>query len=306
MADEDTRYRSLTTSGMGADAAVQLVRRALEGRSGLVVREIAPGRISVARTRRPRWAVVACACTFWLGGLGFLFLLVRQTDAGEITVTDAPQGCVVIVPPLLRGAPTDAVEAALRGPAAGPSGGAAPPFATSEPGDHEDADALDSRTVARQAPLPPPPSPPAPPPHPQPVAARPSSAASEPDAPVAAVQFVLRFDEGTVTVGPDEQVVIGRDPSPRGSARAAVVPGDASSVSKSHLLVVSDGAGATVEDLGSTNGSALLRHDQPVPLEPGTPVRVADGDLVVLGAVSCIVEQALPGSDRPTTPGSVP
>ena len=34
----------------------------------------APDRISVARTRRPTWALVACACTVWLGGLGLLFL----------------------------------------------------------------------------------------------------------------------------------------------------------------------------------------------------------------------------------------
>jgi pSer/pThr/pTyr-binding forkhead associated (FHA) protein len=122
---------------------------------------------------------------------------------------------------------------------------------------------------------------------------------------VVGIRVVLRFDAGTVTVGPDEQVVLGRAPSPTATARGEAVPGDASSVSKSHLLVVADGSRATIEDLGSTNGSALLRHDRPVPLEPGRPVPLADGDLVVIGALSCAVDLVLPGSDRPTTPGSV-
>src|SRR5690606_19217779 len=101
--EPDSRYRTLRAVGMGAESVSELIVGSLGDRPGLTVREVAPGRISVARTRRPRWAVIACACTFWLGGLGFLFLLVRQTEAGEITVSDGPQGCVVVLPSVLAG-----------------------------------------------------------------------------------------------------------------------------------------------------------------------------------------------------------
>ena len=40
---------------------------------------------------------------------------------------------------------------------------------------------------------------------------------------------------------PGARVVLGRDPSPEGPAHGQVVPGDASSVSKAHLLVDFDG-----------------------------------------------------------------
>ena len=53
MAEEDNRYRSLAAPGMGAEAASDVILRTLADRSGLHVREIGPGRISVSRTHRP-------------------------------------------------------------------------------------------------------------------------------------------------------------------------------------------------------------------------------------------------------------
>lgn len=303
MADADPRHRSLTAPGIGSAAAIELVVSALEGRPGLEVREVAPGRIGVARTRRPRWALIACALTFWLGGLGLLFLLVKETEAGEITVSDAPQGCVVVVPPILRGSVTEAIEAALRGPDARRTAPApAFPHRSGEAADVDDH--LDTRTVARQD-RPQPSDPEARPDRSPEPDRKPEPEPEAPAPPASTMQLVLRFDDGRIAVAAGEQVVLGRDPSPRPSARPEVVPGDASSVSKSHLLVVNDGLTATVEDLGSTNGSALLRGARPVPLEPGFPVEVVDGELLVVGAVSCTVEVEVPGSERATTTGTV-
>ena len=266
---------------------------------------MAPGRIGVARTRRPRWALIACALTFWLGGLGFLFLLVKETEAGEITVSDAPQGCVVVVPPMLRGSVTAAIEAALRGTDTRRTAPA--PVFPDRNGEAADVDdQLDTRTVARQdrpQPLEPERKP-TPDRNPEPNR-KPQPETEPPAPPTRTMQLVLRFDDGRIVVAAGEQVVLGRDPSPRPSARPEVVPGDASSVSKSHLLVVNDGLTATVEDLGSTNASALLRGERPVPLEPGRPVDVVDGDLLVIGAVSCTVDVEVPGSERATTTGTV-
>lgn len=261
MADQDTRYRSLSAAGLGAESARQVVLATLRARPDLVVHELAPDRISVARTRRPTWALVACTCTIWLGGLGLLFLLVKHTDAGELVLRDGPRGCVVAIPPLLDDATVRALEGALSLGAPEVASGAA----TAGVAPRVPVDDLDGRTVARsslQAPSP------------EPVPAG----------------LVLRFDAGVVTVEPGGTAVLGRDPSPTGTAAGHVVPGDASSVSKSHLLVDRRQATATIEDLGSTNGSTLVRGDETRPLVPGAPVVVRVGDRVLLGDVGFVVE----------------
>lgn len=261
MADQDNRYRSLSAPGLGAESARRIVVATLGARPGLVVHEVAPDRISVARTHRPTWAVVLCALTIWLGGLGLLFLLVKQTEAGEVVLRDGPRGCIVAVPPMLDLGAVHDLEAAL----AGGSHGADPsPASTADVAPPPPADDLDGRTVAR------------------------SGLPTTP--PAATADLVLRFAEGTVAVEPGRPVVLGRDPSPSGGAVGRVVPGDATTVSKSHLLVSYDGTAATVEDLGSTNGSALVRDGATRPLVAGAPVPVVPGDRVLLGNLDLLVE----------------
>jgi hypothetical protein len=255
-------YRSLRAPGLGAEMATELTHAALAARPGLSVHGLAPGRISVARTRRPRWALLLCAATCWLAGLGFLFLLVRRTESGEVVVSDGPRGCVVALPPVVDAGAAEAVEVALRraeghGGAAGSEGAAGP--AT--------GDDLDDRTVARRD-LPP-------------------RAAGRSGAP--ARRLELRFASGTVTVEAGCPVVLGRDPSTTDDVVGRVVPGDATTVSKAHLRVEFDGETATVEDLGSTNGSRLVHANGEQRLVPGTPRAVADGDEVVLGALALVV-----------------
>lgn len=291
--EPDSRYRTLRAVGMGAESVSELIVSSLGDRPGLTVREVAPGRISVARTRRPRWAVIACACTFWLGGLGFLFLLVRQTEAGEITVSDGPQGCVVVLPSVLVGPVGEQLAAELRDPFGTAAGGSERAGRRRSTGpelaaDDGAVDGLDERTVVRRD-LPPPPASPVPPmpgPAVPPDPTGPTQSSQRSAGPV----LVLRFDAGTLSVRAGEQVILGREPSGGQAHRVEVVPGDASTVSKAHLLVSFDGSVATVEDLGSTNGSVLLRGEDQRPLEPNVATSVRPGDRVELGSVGCSVE----------------
>lgn len=261
-------FRSLGAPGLGAQEATQTILAVLGGRAGLTVQEVAPGRISAAATRRPRWALAACAATIWIAGLGLFFLLVRRTDAGEITVTDGPRGCVVTLPPFLDAATAAAIADAL---APGSPSVAPPPAAGSV-----DADGLDDRTVARTDALPPPPASALPPP--------PSvDPAPAPESEVPVIE--LRFAAGTVLVEAGTPVVLGRDPSPVAHGTVRTVPGDTASISKAHLRASFDGSVLLVEDLGSTNGSCIRRAGVDVPLIPGEPAAVGDGDLVVMGVL---------------------
>ena len=235
MAETRVGHRSLRAAGLAGETATDLARRALADHPGIAVQDLGPGRLGVTRTRRPRWALVACVATVWLAGLGLLFLLVRHTEAGEVVVHDGPFGAVVTIPPMLAGAPAEALTSALQyGSTAAPAAWAAAPAGPAV------ADDLEGRTVARTD-LP---------------AAPEVPVAAPPTAPATAV---LRFDAGTIPLEAGARLVLGRDPAADGPAPGRVVPGDASTVSKSHLLVAFDGASITALDLGSTNGSSLVR-----------------------------------------------
>ncbi|MGN6694808.1 MAG: FHA domain-containing protein [Aquihabitans sp.] len=261
-------FRSLGAPGLGAQQATQTILAVLDGRPGLAAHEVAPGRISASVTRRPPWALVACLATIWIAGLGLFFLLVRRTEAGEITVTDGPRGCVVTLPPSLDAATVAAVTDAL---APRTPGVPAPPSARSL----DTADDLDDRTIARSEALPPPSDLPPPPPPAGVAAGAPAAAAVE-----------LRFEGGAVVVEAGVPVVLGRDPSPVAQGIVRTVPGDAASISKSHLRASFDGQELVVEDLGSTNGSRIRRGGVEETLAPGSPVAVDPGDVVVMGAVA--------------------
>lgn len=244
MGDEQ-RYHSIAVGGWSAETATGVVLQTLDGRPGLVVRQLSPTRVSVSRTRRR--------------GLG----LFRRTDAGEIVATAAPQGCLVTVPPVVGADVVDALAAALTaapvaapapGPAPGPSPAATPVAAASD---------LDGRTVARSA-----------------------LATDHHPGPVRAV---LRFASAAIPVAAGTSVVLGRAPTPIDGALAQVVPGDASTVSKSHLRVDFDGTQVTVQDLHSKNGSSIDHHGQTRALAPGDAVIVTSGVRVDMGATSFVV-----------------
>ena len=81
--------------------------------------------------------------------------------------------------------------------------------------------------------------------------------------------------------------VLGRDPGPRGAIPDA-------SVSRRHARLMLTGDAATLEDLGSKNGSFVCdrRIDRPTPL--------ADGDAIRLGLVTLVFRAASAGASTKT------
>ncbi len=100
---------------------------------------------------------------------------------------------------------------------------------------------------------------------------------------------VLRLSTGDV-VPLDRDVVFGRAPSSEAagvpaSAWLVTLEGPEQDVSRTHCAIHLDGWVALIADLNSTNGTAVapprrdplqLTANQPVPLEPGTVVSIAN------------------------------
>jgi DNA-binding winged helix-turn-helix (wHTH) protein len=83
--------------------------------------------------------------------------------------------------------------------------------------------------------------------------------------------------------------VIGRDPD-------AAIPIDSPGVSRHHARILVSAGAATVEDLGSKNGSHVNGHRITAPL------RLSDGDVIRLGAISLTFRIASPTSPTDTLP----
>ncbi len=251
---------------MDAGAAERIVAATLETDDELSVHPMGRGRVSVARRHRPTWALVACICTVWVVGLGLLFLLVRRTESGDVSVVGGARGVVVTVPPVVDAEMLDRLETQLRtGDLSGPPPAMVAPLATRA------ADDLDTNTVVRGVP-----------------AAVPGEVTDVASPAMDdAVRLELRFPGGVVSVLDGEDVILGRAPSPRPGCRAVIVPGDGATLSKSHLLVRYSDGRVEIEDLGSTNGTRLASG---ATLTVGDPVVVEPGGSFDLGAVRCLVQ----------------
>lgn len=71
--------------------------------------------------------------------------------------------------------------------------------------------------------------------------------------------------------------VVGRRPQPFGGATVVVIPDITRTLSKTHARLTHDGTSWIVEDLGSTNGLALLHADGgETELQPRTPARATE------------------------------
>lgn len=98
--------------------------------------------------------------------------------------------------------------------------------------------------------------------------------------------LVARFDTGE-RVALKGSIFVGRDPeSPDAEEDSTFVPIDDAdrSVSKTHLVLRYDGRSASIEDLGSTNGTVVVdpsgvEH----PVEPGHAVALPEGSVVNFG-----------------------
>lgn len=83
-----------------------------------------------------------------------------------------------------------------------------------------------------------------------------------------------------------------------GRAPAATIVIEARGVSRHHARILVSDAAATLEDLGSKNGTYL--NDKLVT----APVRLADGDEIRLGAMSLTYRRVLPANPTETVPTS--
>jgi len=102
----------------------------------------------------------------------------------------------------------------------------------------------------------------------------------------ASVAASLVIDTGeTVTLG-TEGAVIGRSPRTAGEDAAAApiaVPDTTMSVSKTHVALRWRDGSLVAVDLGSTNGSAVLRGGAESELTPGVAMPLRSGDTLRFG-----------------------
>ncbi|ASK64991.1 hypothetical protein CFK39_03160 [Brachybacterium avium] len=90
----------------------------------------------------------------------------------------------------------------------------------------------------------------------------------------------------------EKAVVIGRNPAAPGDEVLFVMKDDTRSVSKTHLHLDGAGDDVIVTDLGSTNGSSILREDgSRENLVPNSPTVLPTGALVTLGDRTVSVER---------------
>jgi uncharacterized RDD family membrane protein YckC len=119
---------------------------------------------------------------------------------------------------------------------------------------------------------------------------RPGSAAP---APVAVLR--IRLDDGR-DFQLDRSVLVGRNPVGQAGEQQAqllAVDDPGRSISKTHLHLLTDGAGVWVTDRNSTNGSAVTTPDgHRTPLQPGVPAFVTPGSSVHFGDRTFYLGQA--------------
>ncbi|WP_194409237.1 RDD family protein [Microbacterium cremeum] len=107
-----------------------------------------------------------------------------------------------------------------------------------------------------------------------------------PTPPVREASATLTLDDGGVIEIRGSGILIGRDPasSPGDPRLVPVALADPSmSVSKTHLAVIRAGADLVAIDLGSTNGTAIVRKGVEHPLTPREQVALRDDDTIRLG-----------------------
>lgn len=80
----------------------------------------------------------------------------------------------------------------------------------------------------------------------------------------------------------DRPTVVGREPRVEPGVRGVRVAPSLLDLSRSHLSLEPAPAGALVRDLGSANGSALVRNGARTSLRPYEPVEVGPADAIVL------------------------
>lgn len=190
---------------------------------------------------------------------------------GPTAAPVAPQGPVASAPIASSASQTPAVA-----PPAPVSGGSAwvPPRLLPD----EEADAAAPAASAAQAA--------APAPAPARRVPAPASAPAPATPQASTPGIVLTLDNGEEVRVESPGILIGRDPAliPGGPALAlAAITDPTKSVSKTHLAIMRSGTAVVAIDLGSTNGSSLLRDGSERTLGPHEQVALRTGDTIRLG-----------------------
>lgn len=129
-------------------------------------------------------------------------------------------------------------------------------------------------------------------PHPADEATGPHPETPDPPTPAQTAPHTPRVRLGDGRELPAGTTLLGRAPSPRSGEHAdALLAVADESVSKTHLTV-QVGNAVVVADRGSTNGTVVHHPDgRRQPLRPGEPQELADGAVVLLGAMTLTVGQ---------------
>ncbi|VXC62701.1 Uncharacterized membrane protein YckC, RDD family [Arthrobacter sp. 9AX] len=116
-----------------------------------------------------------------------------------------------------------------------------------------------------------------------------------PAAPAPVAVLRIRLDDGR-DFQLDRSVLVGRNPVGQAGEQQAqllAVDDPGRSISKTHLHLLTDGAGIWVTDRNSTNGSAVTTPDgHRTPLQPGVPAFVTPGSSVHFGDRTFYLGQA--------------
>lgn len=234
---------------------------------GYTVVAVGPNRFRVARVYRPTWAVVAAVPTVALCGIGLLFLLVKNTETGDATITEDRTGVKVRLTGTLRSQFLTDLRSAMwssehPAPDVGPGAvaqrsGFAPAAPTGTPSpmtERGGTPLVDAATVPRK---------------------------SRPANRIAELSLVLA-DGRSIAVA--EGGVIGRDPSADPSmpwAALHAIPDP--SLSKTHLSVGPLPKGVWILDHHSTNGTSVVSNGVKTPCTPGMRAEAPIGAQVIAG-----------------------
>ena len=100
----------------------------------------------------------------------------------------------------------------------------------------------------------------------------------------------LELPDGEIVELVGEDIIVGRKPQPVDGAVVLQIPDPTRTMSKSHVRMRRTGDDWTIEDLGSTNGVALVDGaGDPVPLEPGS--ESAATEMLVIGTLEVRLRQ---------------
>ena len=266
-----TGEQQIEVTGLGLGAASERFVQ-VSMAHGYTVVASGPNRFRMARTYRPKWALIVAVATAAFVGLGLLFLLVKRTETGDVVVSEDRAGVRLRLTGALQQPVIDALRESLGATASSPA-----PVATTSFQGPAGATVAPYQSAAVAAP-----SVPAYQPSAQPLV-QPAAVQQR------TVQPMLMLADGRpIDVGSGG--VLGRDPTGDPAVPGAQLHAIADqSLSKTHLSFGPLPNGVWVLDHHSTNGTVVSANGVSTPCTPGTRVEAPFGAKVLAGDVALVV-----------------